>query len=219
MLRGEDCRVSHFRNRETYSTRQAGQSVLVCPTWVQSCHLKGGDREFRNSGDTILNYASGVFAAGIAIPWNAFLAGREVSLSLAKMPDKTTGGLSANFATRDRLPPMASIVFWSVNNMRLVRFSRRETLSWLMPSVFVMRVYVSFRARRSLRSVISSAISSAARASTFLWRAGAQSLNLGLSGYCGFLDSVERACPDRSHDARRPILVQGPRLAVVPRPR
>ena len=44
---------------------------------------------------------------------------------------------------------MASMVFLRVDSRRLLRFSRRETLSWLIPSVLAMWVCVSFRARRS----------------------------------------------------------------------
>jgi hypothetical protein len=50
------------------------------------------------------------------------------------MPERTTGSLSGNSATRDRLPPIASTVFLKVESRRSLRCSRRETLSWVMPS-------------------------------------------------------------------------------------
>jgi len=63
---------------------------------------------------------------------------------------------------------MAWTVFRSVESNRSLRFSRRETPSWVIPNFFAIRTCVSFRAWRSSRKVISSAISAAARASTFL---------------------------------------------------
>ena len=50
------------------------------------------------------------------------------------MPDSSTGGRSGNLAIRERLPPMASTVFRSVESSRSLRCSSRETPSWLMPS-------------------------------------------------------------------------------------
>jgi len=67
---------------------------------------------------------------------------------------------------------MASTVFRSVDSKTSLRFSRRETLSWVIPSFLAILICVSLRACRSSRKVISSAISSAARASTFFRWAG-----------------------------------------------
>jgi Branched-chain amino acid transport system / permease component len=109
---------------------------------------------------------------------------RALSLSDASsslIPDSTTGGRSGNSATSDRLPPMASTVFRSVDSRRSLRFSRRETLSWVTPRALAMRICVSLRALRSSRKVISSAINSAARASTFLRRAGLNLLILSFT--------------------------------------
>lgn len=90
---------------------------------------------------------------------------RLVGSSLA-MPERTTGARSGNSATSDRFPPMARTVFQSVDSNWSLRFSSRETLSWVIPSTFAIRTCVNFRARRNSRSVISSTISPAARASS-----------------------------------------------------
>src|SRR6185436_15834877 len=88
------------------------------------------------------------------------------------IPDSTTGARSGNSATSDRFPPITSTVFRSVDSSRSLRFSSRDTLSCVIPSFLAIRTCVSLRAWRNSRSVISSAISSPARASTFLRRAG-----------------------------------------------
>lgn len=91
--------------------------------------------------------------------------------SSSAIPDSLTGSRSGNWATRDRFPPMASMVFLSVDSKRSLRCSRRDTLSCVIPSFLAIRTCVSLRACRSSRKVISSAINSAARASTFFrWR-------------------------------------------------
>ena len=59
--------------------------------------------------------------------------------SSSAIPDSTTGAQSGNSATSDRVPPIASTVFRSVDNSRLLRFSSRETLSWVIPSFLAMR--------------------------------------------------------------------------------
>ena len=69
--------------------------------------------------------------------------------SSSAMPDRTTGARSGNSATSERFPPMASTVFRSVDSKRSLRFSRRETLSWVIPRVLAIRTCVSLRARRS----------------------------------------------------------------------
>ena len=59
------------------------------------------------------------------------------------MPDNSTGGRSGNRATRDRLPPIASIVLRNVESNRSVRCSSRETPSWVMPSSVATCAWVS----------------------------------------------------------------------------
>jgi IS5 family transposase len=61
---------------------------------------------------------------------------------------------------------MASMVFRRVDSKRSLRFSRRETLSCVMPGFYAIRICVSLRACRSSRKVISSATNCATRAST-----------------------------------------------------
>lgn len=67
---------------------------------------------------------------------------------------------------------MASTVFRSVESNRSLRFSSRETLSWVIPRVFASLTCVILRACRSSHEVIFSAIHYAARVSTFLGWAG-----------------------------------------------
>src|SRR5579871_2336903 len=55
------------------------------------------------------------------------------------MPERTTGAQSGNSAISERFPPIASTVLRSVDSKRSVRFSRRETLSWVTPSVLAIR--------------------------------------------------------------------------------
>ena len=62
----------------------------------------------------------------------AFEVGFDLGLSSA-MPDRTTGARSGNSATSERLPPIASTVFRRVDSKGSLRFSRRETLSWVTP--------------------------------------------------------------------------------------
>lgn len=54
--------------------------------------------------------------------------------STSEIPNSTTGSRSGNSATRERLPPIASTDFRRVESKRSLRFSRRETPSWVMPS-------------------------------------------------------------------------------------
>src|SRR5579864_4514486 len=85
---------------------------------------------------------------------------------------------------------MASTVFRSVDNKRSVRFSRRETLSWVIPNFLAILTCVSLRACRSSRKLISSAIISAARASTLLRWAGLNFLILS-STFVAMITSSE----------------------------
>lgn len=85
------------------------------------------------------------------------------SESSSTIPDSPTGSRSGNWATRDRWPPMASMVFLSVDSKRSLRCSRRDTLSSVIPSFLAIRICVSLRTCRNSHKAISSAISSAAR--------------------------------------------------------
>ena len=82
------------------------------------------------------------------------------------MPGSSTGGRSGNVAMSERLPPIASTVRRRVESKRSLRCSSRETPCWLMPSTRATLSWVSWRALRSSRSVISSAMSSAERFSS-----------------------------------------------------
>ena len=91
-------------------------------------------------------------------------------VSASAIPLNTTGLRFGNSAIRRRSPPMAFTAFRNVDSNRSLRFSSREIPSCRIPSAFATRTWVIFLARRSSLSVISSAMSTAARFSIFLRR-------------------------------------------------
>ena len=149
------------------------------------CLMRIGVKRSTDGGDSwsplVWADGRGVGGDGQAAAWQVPLEspdGRVYLLytqsrdSRSAIPESSTGGRSGNVAISERLPPMASTVLRSVESSRSLRCSSRETPSWLMPSWCATLTWVSCRALRSSRTVISSAISSAARSSTLRRRAG-----------------------------------------------
>ena len=117
--------------------------------------------------------------------------------------ERRTGERSGNWATMRTSPPMALTVFRSVESSRSLRFSSRETLSWVIPRVLATRVCVSLRAFRRSRKLISSAMSSAARSSTF-FRSARLSFRIISFTFTGMAISPFQSGQDARQNARLP---------------